>query len=205
MADDRQIAAGDRSPVGRAVSVQHDGVGERAEIDAQHQGEHRQELRQHDPDLTDRCGEQQLERVVAPLLGEGAHGERRRQEDREDVHLVEDVDEVGDLGGEQRQAEGVAQHQQEDGGHGVGDRRAEGRQQLLAQQYAERPHDRMLMPATETRLRGRACRPWRARRAGGRRAARRRGRPSLPPRPAHGCSSARYDGRRGRGSDPALR
>src|SRR5687768_16916601 len=53
---------------------------------------------------------------------------------------MEDVEQVRDLGGEQGQAEGVAQHQQEDGGDSIGDRRAEGRQHLLAQQDAERAH-----------------------------------------------------------------
>ncbi len=56
------------------MGLEHDGVGEGSEIDAQYQGEHGKELREHDPYLADRRGEQKLERVVAPLLGEGTHG-----------------------------------------------------------------------------------------------------------------------------------
>src|SRR5947199_309400 len=74
-------------------------------------------------------------------LGNARHQETDGdQQERQHIHLVKDVLEVRYLGDEQRQAERIAQHEQEHGRDRIADRRRQRRVQFLGEEDAQRSH-----------------------------------------------------------------
>lgn len=135
-----EIARVDRAEIWIAEPGESGGVGTRQQEHDSNQAHCSEVFCQDDRNLRDRRGQENLQRLQFPLLGEQAHGDQRRREPEQHEHLEEDVHHAGLMAEKQRQREAVAHDQEEHSHQHIGDRRRKQRRLFFLKQHRKTSH-----------------------------------------------------------------